>query len=698
MLPDLLREGDFFASGGGFADIFSADLMGYLLPTQLHPLFGAWVAGLPFPNDKAQHIFVGYSAMILAGVGSWRMIRTQGWRGLFWPVITLFFFWLTLGGEARWAGAGTGIPGPFDLISQLPFFSGNRYPSRYGVMLMLGVAVLAARGVCWVLGIGDWGSGIGDRGSGTTHHAPRTTHHAPRTTPDVTGSRYAGQTAARLLAPRPTHHAPRTTFYTLLIALLFLFEHLSAPLPLNDFRIPSIYQRIAEEPGQFTVLELPTGWRNGARVLGRSDVLIMMQQWYQTSHGQQRLGGNTSRNPAYKFQYFTDAPLIGDLIGLMNGDVTGPDGAPYMAQAIDPAWAELVARNRVIAPQVLGDLNVGIVTLHVERSPPQLVRFVEEVLPVTLEQEWQGADWLGQPATIRLYRVDALPPAQSRRIELGRVEANLYLAEGWASQGIGPDLRLANRAEVELMLPMPSQGGTLRMAALESGSGLTGVAVNGRTVWQGEASHGVSAQIPPGLADRPLDRVRLTFAPPDPAAPILPLAEGGWPVGETGVRLRVPLFVESAGEESGGFGRIFLGGADLSPNQRGYNLLALTQEGMTLGRASFDTLASEEAAGEMAAWIRQWPPGTLIAGAVADEASLRLTDEAVEALASLGVATDLRGRFRAGHAFVAAVGAPPASALEAVSNLAPARVHVGYPLDSLTVPGGMRWVAWGSGD
>lgn len=33
-----------------------------------------------------------------------------------------------------------------------------------------------------------------------------------------------------------------------------------------------------------------------------------------------RLGGNTSRNPAYKFQYFSEAPLLGDLIALMNAD------------------------------------------------------------------------------------------------------------------------------------------------------------------------------------------------------------------------------------------------------------------------------------------------------------------------------------------------------------------------------------------
>jgi hypothetical protein len=40
MLPDLRAEGDFFASGGGFSDQFSADLAGYALPTQLHPVFG----------------------------------------------------------------------------------------------------------------------------------------------------------------------------------------------------------------------------------------------------------------------------------------------------------------------------------------------------------------------------------------------------------------------------------------------------------------------------------------------------------------------------------------------------------------------------------------------------------------------------------------------------------------------------------
>jgi hypothetical protein len=49
-----------------------------------------------------------------------------------------------------------------------------------------------------------------------------------------------------------------------------------------------------------------------------------------------------------------------------------------------------------------------------------------------------------------------------------------------------------------------------------------------------------------------------------------------------------------------------------------------------------------------------------------DEASGRLTAEAVLALRSLGVAGDLRGHFRESHAFVGVKGAPPGTALEAL--------------------------------
>ena len=96
--------------------------------------------------------------------------------------------------------ADRGIPGPFALVSRLPFFSGNRYPSRYSVMLMLAVAVLAGLGVAWLLG---------------------------SIRPAAAESQRARLLVVAWLSP------------------LFLFEHLSTPLPLNDFRVPAIYRRLA---------------------------------------------------------------------------------------------------------------------------------------------------------------------------------------------------------------------------------------------------------------------------------------------------------------------------------------------------------------------------------------------------------------------------------------------------------------------
>ena len=81
----------------------------------------------------------------------------------------------------------------------------------------------------------------------------------------------------------------------------------------------------------------------------------MAQQWWQTGHGLRRLGGNTSRNPPFKFQYFTDAPLLGDLIALFNANE--PHLAPVFAQELDA----LIARNRALAPQVLQFLGVEYV-------------------------------------------------------------------------------------------------------------------------------------------------------------------------------------------------------------------------------------------------------------------------------------------------------------------------------------------------
>lgn len=688
MVPDLLREGDFFASGGGFADIYSADLMGYLVPTRLHPLLGDWVAGLPFANDVAQHIYIGYSALALAALGCWSLWRgnaaifspvrfskpdraaaphgptknpTTRWTAALWSASFALFWLLTLGPQVRWAGEPLPIPGPFALVSQLPFFSGNRYPSRYSVMLMLTVAVLAAAGLRAL--IARW--------------------------------------------PRPR----ASVLLTLLVCVLFLGEHLSLPLPLNDSRTPPIYAKLATEPGDFALLELPTGWRNGARVLGRSDELIMMQQWYQTVHGQRRLGGNTSRNPAHKFQYFVEAPLINDWIALMNAD------QPYITATVAAELETMIERGRAQAPRVLDFLDVQYVTVHAVNhgvaAPPELLRYVDEALPLSLADEWNGTDWTGQPATIRLYRVETqTDPSDAWALDLSTPDGALYLAEGWsalAAEGV----RYATRAQPALLLDLPDAGGTLRLQLFGPASGVA-VRLNGQTLAEesigaGDGGQWLEIRVPSGLAVEPVDRLELHFAgAPTSVTALDRIAGGEQPVGETGVALPGgrTLVVRSAGKDVGDFAQIFVDGIDVARHDRGYNLVAVDPtaaagEGV-LESAAFDTLHDPQASDALAAWLAQWPDGTLITGAVQDTADgasdefYNLSGVAVDALARAGVITDLRQKYRWSHAFIGAVGAPTGTALENAGLLRPASAFVGPPVDGASVSGGIGQVQFGA--
>ena len=382
MLPDLRAEGDFLTSGGGFADIFSADLAGYAVPTQLHPLLGgvirAWSHdstpqpdGSHFAVNKGQQIYLGYVALALAVVGAWRgRRRGETW---FWVTSALLFFVLTLGPNLRIAGHDTGIPLPFRLLEVLPFFKGNRYPSRYSVMLMLSVAPLVAAGANGVLRIAysvfrfEYPSRVAPEGKRTTHHAPRFT-------------------SSRLTL---------STCLPVYLLSLLLFEHLSAPLPISDLRVPAIYAQVAAEPGDFALLELPPGWRNGARVAGKQDVVIMSQLWNQTAHGKRVLGGNTSRNPEFKFQYFSEDPTLARLIALTNAaDLPDQHGALREALAASPVTAEDRARARDLA----AFLNLRYVMVHRDKLPAETENGAARTAPGGIGQRG------GQPGALSDHR------------------------------------------------------------------------------------------------------------------------------------------------------------------------------------------------------------------------------------------------------------------------------------------------------
>ncbi|MDE3091619.1 MAG: hypothetical protein KGJ80_19790, partial [Chloroflexota bacterium] len=307
MIQDMVTEGDFIQSGLGFANVFSNDVLGFFVPSHLHPIFGA-LEQSQFHFAYSNFAYLGFAALLLALIALWKVPQARIW-GIFGAIFVL----LTLGPDLRVNGSAISAPFlPFNLLLEIPFIKGNRYPSRWSVMVTLALAVMVGYGVAWLF-------------------------------------RKLEGTRQKAVGRKPIVFA---AFCLVLSA--FLFEHLSIPLSLSNFQIPDAYKTIAQDKGDFTVLELPLAWRNGFRMTGTLDQAMMFEQWYQTEQQHPILGGNTSRNPELKFQYFTEAPVINSIIAIETG------------HTLDDATLQ---RDRELAPAVLRFFGVRYVVWHSPRNP-----------------------------------------------------------------------------------------------------------------------------------------------------------------------------------------------------------------------------------------------------------------------------------------------------------------------------------------
>jgi len=192
---------------------YSGNLLGYFLPgfTQriYHPLMSLLprvLSDLKRPYGVGGYeIFIGYIPLALALLAAIRL-RPKG-IGL-WVWTALIFFALSLGpslhlGEHTF----TSLPLPQVWLSALvPIFREDRSPVRYFVFAELAVAVLAGFGL----------AELGKRLRAGTHLA-----------------------------------------LTVALGILVLAEFEQAPLTLSQIPVPAFYQRLAEEPGDFAVLDLP---------------------------------------------------------------------------------------------------------------------------------------------------------------------------------------------------------------------------------------------------------------------------------------------------------------------------------------------------------------------------------------------------------------------------------------------------------
>jgi hypothetical protein len=209
MVPDLAQS-----------RLLSADLAAFVTPQEFHPIWGDWAAerGKLVAASPAEHqVFAGFTVLILAAIAVWKGWRRPA-RGGYdpgpWPITLLTFFVLALGPVLHIGGQSARLPGggelslPYGwLVHIVPFMEITRSVSRFDVMIMLSLGLLAALSLQWL-----WNSGRAAR---------------------------IGSIAA---------------------VGLILFEFLPVPYPMSPPDVPSWYETLARDPQPGAVLNLPMGW------------------------------------------------------------------------------------------------------------------------------------------------------------------------------------------------------------------------------------------------------------------------------------------------------------------------------------------------------------------------------------------------------------------------------------------------------
>lgn len=246
---DLLIQGE--------EDTKQTDLLAYLTPGGSHPVVGTFTQPAYdryYANRSGGsrfYAYIGVTALALALLGMWKARRIC----LSWVVMALTLLLLALGPILRINGRlYPAMPMPYRLAARSFVVRLLRFPDRFNMFLALPVAVLAAYGVTQILALvrrrGRW----------------------------------------------------PTVVVSCLLGGVILFEYAGLPVPLQQPQTSPFYVRLAAEPGDFAVFNLP--------IDPQKSKLYMFAQ---TVHHHPILQGKTARFPEGTFAYLDGHPWLRSL-------------------------------------------------------------------------------------------------------------------------------------------------------------------------------------------------------------------------------------------------------------------------------------------------------------------------------------------------------------------------------------------------
>jgi hypothetical protein len=637
-------RGEYAMEGWGNSDKLVVDLFGFITPTALHPVFGSgWTQELVAVREGTARfadvntVFVGWVVLLLAlfaGVRYWGRLKAWTLGALASAVLAMGPL-LHINGQSTFdlGGLLVNVPLPFIVLHYIPLVNANRVPHRFSAVLMLCLAVL----------VGFAAYAIMHRLKGKTV--------------------VLGASAA--------------------LSALFLFEHLSVPMPLTDARVPAWYYTLAHEPGDFSVLEFPLGWRNSFGVFGAERT---QAQYYQVVHHKRLPSGNISRNPPFKFDYFRRVSIFDSMARI------------ELYEEVDPARVE---QDRLSVNDLIYFFDIRYLVFQpiVPNRPPycdtrpQVEEYAQQVFPV--ERVYQDE------SGFTVYKVQQPEARTKLNIDFGTEGARLYQGEGWSRDEVIGDAS-ANWSEARaarFFVPLRQLGDyelSFRALAFSYDGApqqTITVVANGHQLGEvlsiGPYWEEHSVTLPAEYLKVGLNEVFLQFAYAASPGDVLP---GQFGIGSTGVTSPVEITVNSAGQNAGDFAYITVNGNDASTHRRGYNLAVIDPHtGAVVEQAGFDTWANEYEAQDLVDFVASVPQGYIVAAAVKDDGAAHLTAAAVEALRSLGADIDLRGTENLSHGLIGVKGATAGSALEA-SGEGNSYLHVGRNPDDRTLSVALDYV------
>jgi hypothetical protein len=288
-----------------------------------------------------------------------------------WAATFVIFVVLSFGSTLMWEGRDLGVPLPYRILAELPVLRTARAPSRFIFVAALGLGVLVA-------------------------------------------------IALSELDRRVRSLGARLSLLATTMSLL-VFEYLAVPFPTVKAPTSTAFTRLAQEPNDSALLEVPLGWRDAFIRKGAEDIGLAAAQ---TIHERRRIGGVIARADPRHVELLERLPLVRELLEIQNGDRAS---VVFVGEREHRDACELARR-----------VPVGNVLISRHWRDTAAHRYVRDAMPLDLIAD-DGAYTAYRVAPERCADLDALP----RVVMI--TDPGVRLGEGWSFiEGAEAATRLAS--------------------------------------------------------------------------------------------------------------------------------------------------------------------------------------------------------------------------------------------------------------